>query len=193
MADFPDLVPPLASDPRFNALAQMQQSRLSLDLTRLFLIRSQTVKSDVLPWLADQFSLISDGWELAESDTAQRELIVGAIALHKRKGTPSAIRDIVRRLGFGEVDIIESISRCLHDGKRKRNGMMVRGNVVDWASYRVLMLDRVLTIDQADRLEKLLRNFAPARCHLASIEYRAVPVRRNGVARYDRTYKHGSN
>ncbi|VCM19316.1 phage tail protein I [Burkholderia pseudomallei] len=58
-----------------------------------------------LPWLA--WSVAVDGWELAESDDARRALIKGSLALHRRKGTPWAVREIVRRLGFGEIEIQE--------------------------------------------------------------------------------------
>jgi len=56
-----------------------------------------------LPWLA--WSLAVDGWELAESEEARRELIKSLPAIYQKKGTLQAIREIVRCLGFDEVDI----------------------------------------------------------------------------------------
>lgn len=62
----------------------------------------------LLPYLAAEVSV--DGWELAESDDARRALIKSAIALHQKRGTPWAIREVIRRLGFGEVALVEGVA-----------------------------------------------------------------------------------
>ena len=38
-----------------------------------------------------------------------------------------------------------------------------------------------------------IRNFAPARCTLAVLDYKSVPLRYNNKARYNGSYNHGSN
>lgn len=150
-----------------------------------------TCPANLLPWLA--WTLSVDGWELAESEEARRDLLMGAVAIHKQKGTPSAIRNMIRRLGFGEVDLIEGINRLRYDGQRTCNGLMIAGDPTQWATYRVVMLERPLTNDQVEQLKTALAAVAPARCRLASIEYQSVPLRCNGVAIYNGAYNNGSS
>ncbi|CAI8780328.1 phage tail protein I [Pseudomonas donghuensis] len=47
-----------------------------------------------LPWLA--WALKVDGWEAAESEAQQRELIHEAIPVHKTKGTVGAVRRVLK-------------------------------------------------------------------------------------------------
>ncbi|TRC69619.1 phage tail protein, partial [Mannheimia haemolytica] len=42
-------------------------------------------------------------------------------------------------------------------------------------------------------IRKVLRNFAPARCSLAVLDYKADPIRYNNKATYNGTYNHGSS
>ncbi|MCM2494534.1 phage tail protein I [Burkholderia glumae] len=188
------LPPALARDARFRAFAKLTERLDDIDLSPLLVYLIGGVDASALPFLADQFSVMGeDGWNLAESDEAKRALIKGAIELHRYKGTPWAVRDVIRRLGFGEVELIESIARVSYDGKHRYNGWMVHGDPGLWAAYRIILLDRAVTNDQAVLLRTTLAAFAPARCVLASLEYRSVPVRYNGAAHYDAQFNHGSS
>ena len=188
------LPPPLATDERFRALEQLAARQNKINLAPLLVYLIDAVDSSALVHLAEQFSLIGeDGWALAESDDARRALIKSAIELHRHKGTPWVIREMIRRLGFGEVELIENIGRLSYDGIRQYNGWMVHGDPAVWAIYRVLLLERAITNDQAAQLRITLDAFAPARCHLASLEYQAVPIRYNQSANYDGQYNHGSS
>ncbi|AOJ06395.1 phage tail protein I [Burkholderia mayonis] len=188
------LPPPLAKDRRFAALAQLAARLDNIDLSPILVYLIDGVDASALPYLAEQFSVMGeDGWSLAESDDARRALIKGAIELHRYKGTPWAVREVIRRLGFGEVELVENIARVSYDGKRRYNGWMVHGDPGLWAVYRVILRDRAITNDQAALLRATLAAFAPARCELASLEYREVPVRYNGAAHYDGQYNHGSS
>ncbi|WP_342705028.1 phage tail protein I [Burkholderia arboris] len=188
------LPPALAKDPRFKAFAQLTERLDNIDLSPLLVYLIDGVDASALPFLADQFSVMGeDGWSLAQSDEAKRALIKGAIELHRYKGTPWAVREVIRRLGFGEVELVEGIGRLNYDGTRRHDGAMVYGGDGLWAAYRVILLDRAITNDQAVLLRTTLAAFAPARCVLASLEYRRVPVRYNGAAHYDGQYNHGSS
>lgn len=196
LQDAPDwlLPPPLASDERFRILGQIVAQRISeIDLSPLLVYLIDLVTPSALALLGEQFSMSGeDGWNLAESDEAKRALIKGAIELHRQKGTPWAIREVVRRLGFGEVELIEGIGRLRYDGQRRHDGKMIHGDPSAWAVYRVILLERAITNDQANNLRSVLAAFTPARCHLASLEYQSVPIRYNAQASYDGQFNHGS-
>lgn len=172
------------------ATACAEAEELPVDIRDIW--NSDTCPSELLPWLGEAFNLMGyNGWDLAESDDARRELIKGAIQMHRHKGAVSSLRSVIRRLGLGEVEIIENIGVLNYDGMRTYNGYMVHGADEMLAVYRVI-LNRAITNDMAETLKKILEEFAPARCHLASMEYQDVPIRYNDVASYDGSYNYGS-
>ncbi|UVS95934.1 phage tail protein I [Burkholderia glumae] len=142
-----------------------------------------------LPYLAAEVSV--DGWELAESDDARRALIKSAIQLHQKRGTPWAIREVIRRLGFGEVTLIEGRGVRRRDGSVRRNGDYVHGDPTAWAQY-IVKLTQPITRDQAENLKAVLERYAPQRSMLAALDYSAAPIRHNGIAKRNGQYNRGS-
>ncbi|UGH35436.1 phage tail protein I [Escherichia coli] len=186
------LPPPLEGDISLRTLGRLAGRLDNIDLSVLMVFLVDIVDSSALPWLGEQFSLSGDGWELAESDDVRRMLIKAAIELHRYKGMPWSIREVIRRFGFGEVDLIEGTGRLSYDGNRSYNGLFVHGDAAAWAVYRVI-LKQPITNDQAAMLRQTLAAFAPARCHLASLEYQSVAIRYNNTAIHDGSYNHGSS
>ncbi|EIE4774010.1 phage tail protein I [Escherichia coli] len=186
------LPPPLEGDISLRTLGRLAGRLDNIDLSVLMVFLVDIVDSSALPWLGEQFSLSGDGWELAESDDVRRMLIKAAIELHRYKGTPWSIREVIRRFGFGEVALIEGTGRLSYDGNRSYNGLFVHGDAAAWAVYRVI-LKQPITNDQAAMLRQTLAAFAPARCHLASLEYQSVAIRYNNTAIHDGSYNHGSS
>lgn len=186
-----DLLPPNASAlERAIAGVAAQATGMAVPLRDLW--NPDTCPSALLPWLGETFALTGDnGWALAESDEARRNLIRGAVDLHRHKGTVAAIRAVIRSLRLGECELIENIGVLNYDGQRHYNGMMTHGASEHLAMYRVL-LGQPVTNDMAVTLKRILSAFAPVRCHLASLEYRSVPIRYNAKAQYHNDYNHGS-
>lgn len=150
------------------------------------------VAPEHLELLAESHSILGvDGYWLAESDSARRRLIKGAYELHRHKGTPWAIRDIIRRLGFGEVDIIGGLSNKHHNGEIRRDGRYTHGHPDRWAHY-LIILNAPITNDQAALLRQTLAAFAPARCVLASLDYQQAALRHNGRALRDGQFNRGT-
>lgn len=181
------LVPILATDKRFSLLGALSEYRFSqIDTATLLVYLIDITETSALAWLAEQLSLVGDnGWDLAESESAKRELIKSAIELFRYKGTPWSIRQVIRNLGFGEVQIIEG-------GHHLDPAIAAKWPVeTHWALYRI-KLSQAVTNDQASLLRKTLAAFAPARCELASLDYVATSIRYNNTARYDGIYNHGS-
>lgn len=188
------LPPALAGDERFVQLYELLDENLAdIDLNAMLVYLVDLVKPNLLPVLADQFSMLDEAaWLLAESTDARRNLIKSAAELHRYKGTPWAIREVIRLLGFGEVTLQEGLGNQLRDGTIHRNGAHVHGDPGAWPLYRVF-LERSITNDQAALLRRLLLSVAPARCRLVSLDYTSVAIRHNGFARRDGTYNHGSS
>jgi len=193
MAD-QQLPPALAGDERFALLCELLNESLEgVDSNAMLVYLVDLLKPQLLPYLADQFSLLDEAaWALAESADAKRDLIKNSAQLHRYKGTPWAIREVIRLLGFGEVVIQEGLNNQVRDGTISRDGNHVHGDPSAWPLYRVF-LERVITNDQAALLRRLLLSVAPARCRLVSLDYSSVAIRHNGFARRDGQYNHGSS
>lgn len=100
MAD--QLPPALAGDERFAILCELLQEEFdSLDLSPMLVYLVDVVPPQVLPHLADQFHVMGlEGWRYARDDQEQRELIKRAIELHRYKGTPWAIEQVLVTLNL---------------------------------------------------------------------------------------------
>ncbi len=179
-------------DKKYKALADLGLRLTEQDLSVLMVNMIDLIPAEFLTLLAEKWSMTGyDGWLLAESEEAKRKLIKNAVNLHRFKGTPWSIREIIRQLGFGEVVLQEGLFDKTHDGSFTRNGNYYHGDRSKWAHYRVI-LNHPITNDQADLLRKTLRVFAPARCVLASLDYQAVALRHNSKAIRNGQYNRGT-
>jgi hypothetical protein len=153
------LQPSIANDTRSKALLRLSQrlgqpgqdaqSNVSpgvLDVTPLLVYHVDTVPESALPYLAWQFDLLSAFWQLlapasATGTAAQREMISLAVALHRRRGTPSAIRDALIGVRWGTV----SDPPVIYEGQDSWGGTAWPADE-GWAVYRV----RLPAIDWLD-------------------------------------------
>jgi hypothetical protein len=93
-------------------------------------------------------------------------------------------------LGYGTAQLLERYGAKLHDGSLIHDGSETYSPVDHWAEYRVI-LDRPITLAQAERVRAILAAVAPARCHLKALDYlRAMNVY-DGAVSHDGTYSHG--
>ena len=97
----PSLLPPsLQRDLSLHSLESLQMRLNTIDLSPTVLYDFAQVHPSALVHLAEQFNVLGDaGWELADNDDKKRALLLEAIALHKRKGTPYAVKRALQLLG----------------------------------------------------------------------------------------------
>ena len=108
---------------KFTTLADLGKRLNQLDKSQIMTSFVDLVPVAFLELLAEKWSVTGyDGWLLAESVEAKRKLIKRAVELHRYKGTPWAMREIIRQLGFGEVEIIEGLFDKRRDGSFIRDG-----------------------------------------------------------------------
>ncbi len=102
------LQPPLAGDERFTRLATLAAERFAqLDLTALLIYLVDLVDTSALPSLAEQFHVQGlEGWLFARDERQKRDLIKQAIELHRYRGTPWAVRQVLKILAL-DGDISE--------------------------------------------------------------------------------------
>ncbi len=74
----------------FDEICEQRFKQINLDVLNLTNI--DTVPSDVLPHLAEQYHITGEeGWLFCQSESEKRALIKNAIKLHKYRGTKAAI------------------------------------------------------------------------------------------------------
>lgn len=100
----PDL---LALDPRFGPLAEATQRLEAIPLDGLLTYLIDTAPVAYLPALIQQFHIAGlEGGAFATSDAERRRLIREAIALHRKKGTPWAVKRALALSGI-EAELVE--------------------------------------------------------------------------------------
>lgn len=89
----------------FDRICEERFSKLNLDILNLTNI--DTVPSDVLPHLAEQYHITGEeGWLFCNTEQEKRNLIKSAIKLHKYRGTKAAIVNALEVLNL-DADIKE--------------------------------------------------------------------------------------
>lgn len=183
----------VAKEPMFTALADLGLLLDGLPIDKLLIRLIDLVDGEHLPILATSMSVSGvDGYWLAESDEARRNLIKGAYELHRYKGTPWAVKEIIKRLGFGSATLIEGFGGKKHNGEiAKRDGRYAYGHSDRWAYYRIIIHEPI-TIEQANLLRKTLSAFAPARCILSALDFTQASIWHNGKIIRNGKYTRGT-
>lgn len=175
-------------DPKYTALAELSKRCKTLPISQIMTTLVDLLGDEFMPLLAEKWSVTGyDGEFLAENDGSKRALIQTAVELHRQKGTPWAIREVLRKLGFGEVEIDEGLQARTYE-----HGVVNHIRSEDRWAYYAVRLSKPITNAQSAMIRKVLRNFSPARCTLAVLDYKAAPILYNNKATYNGQYNHGS-
>lgn len=148
-----------------------------------------TCQAALLPWLA--WALAVDEWDYGWPVEKKRTVIAAAIAVHERKGTPSAIRTSLAALGHPDADIIERADSIRRNGVALRNGMHRRRGLSGWPTFRVVLY-RPVTIDQAYQIKRMLEATKRNCVELLAIDFAQAPLRRNGLYTRNGAYTRGT-
>ncbi|MEW5885466.1 MAG: phage tail protein [Pseudomonadota bacterium] len=151
MADWlPDPAAPdvLALDARLGPLTSLVPRLSALPVDQLLVYLVDQVDARWLPALAQQFHLGAlEGWALARDAAAQRALIKRAIPWQQKKGTPWALREVLRQHGLA-VEIIEQA-----DQRRIYAALLPQRLDARWrlsSAVRLRALDRQTYIPQIE-------------------------------------------
>lgn len=177
MADDLRLLPAGIDDERARTLLKLVGRFDTLDLTTLLVYRIDDLPDGALSLLAWQFNVMGDdGWDLASTPEERRALIRRALDLHRHRGTPWAIREAIKALGYADAEIVEGLPIALYDGDKTYSAVETYGGGTRWAMFRVL-LDlgeaKGVSAAQVARLVALIERWKNARSHLVDIGFRA--------------------
>lgn len=156
MVDRPDLPAVLAGSPSFSALATLADRLTGIDLTPLLVNQVDTVPDSALDALAEQFSLVGDGWDLAYDDDDRRAMVKRAIEIHRYKGTVWAVKAIFGTLG-ATVDLVE--------WWQQPGAAPFTFGLTAWVNDNLKPGEPVLTADLYQQLRRLVDAVKPVRSH----------------------------
>lgn len=168
-----------------------QTARFDLPVPLRELWSIEECPEHLLPWLG--WSLGVDFWHLADTPRKRRDLIKNAIAWHKKRGTPWAIKQALATLGYQVEELIEQgeyRQRWLAAGGRVLDGSwqldsqhtlrwgvhlpdwgsLSRLSAGHWAEYaiRLSISEGWPRHDQA-AVYAIAKRYAPARSHLMAV------------------------
>ncbi len=147
----------------------------------------------LLPWLAWAFSV--EDWEADWPEERKREVISASFGIHMIKGTPGAVEDALRALGYENVEVIEGTYSLYngsdiptYDGSGDYGGQ-------PWFVFDVkLNVPTQPTDEDAARIRGQIHNYKNKRSRLRNLIYNAkrydgvsVPTY-NGSTSYDGGY-----
>lgn len=164
------LLPDSIADARGQALDACSQRLDELDWSVVLTWLIDRAPADALPLLAWQLHV--EEYDSSPPPAEQRQLIRESIEVHRRRGTPWAIRRTLERAGYHPVTLIESpVEAHLYDGAFQFDGTILYDGATHlWATYSVrLGAQAQLTPAQEDDIRRRLALVAPARCHLLNI------------------------
>lgn len=147
-----------------------------------------TCPAPLLGWLA--WALSVDSWDPAWAEEDRRAVIRASLAVHRLKGTLAAVKMALEAAGFGAAEVIERFGWDFHDGTHGHDGAITYAEPDHWAEYRV-RLTRPITTEQAVEVRAILRNVAPARCHLKALDFTEALNLYNARIAHDGQFTHG--
>lgn len=148
----------------------------SFDLSAVMMYMIDTAPEAALYHLAEQFNVLGlKGWNLAITEADKRALIKKAIFLHRHSGTPFAVKESIKAVGFGDVELKEGIG-LNYDGEEDYNGAVVYfgGN---WATFRAVITlppDRLMNAAEQIKLIGLINEWKNARSLLLDLSFRLL-------------------
>ncbi len=153
---------------------------------------AQRCPVQLLPWLA--WALSVDEWSEAWTEAQKRAVVQESIALHRKKGTPWAVKTALAAIGYPVLELVEQ--RAYHDAWVAAGGLVLDGDwqidgaatlnpppgdgagqlvrrsaLNHWAEYaiRLNVADGEWTREQQRRIRAAAERYAPARSHLVSL------------------------
>ncbi len=175
------LLPPSIQDERFKAFLEILDRQGQLPLSRLAIYVVDQVEASALPHLGEQLNVMGlKGWILCDTEAQKRALIKAAIELHRRAGTPHAIKRSLAAVGYPDTEIEENPPYA-YDGQASygySDGQATFAESYDavlWGGFRVLLDKRFQASTTTQKLQYLtafVLEWKNVRSHLLSIGFR---------------------
>lgn len=149
-----------------------------IPLDQLLVNLVDNVTAGALPHLAEQFHITGlEGWSLCTTDDERRSLIKRAIWLHRKKGTPWAVKEGLKGVGFNDATLDERLPALLYDGSQVFSGSEEFGAGADWARFTInldLGESRGVSAAETALIRAVVTEWKNERSHLDQIVFSAT-------------------
>ena len=160
----------------FETMAEQRFSAIDLSVVAMYFI--PLAPAAALPYLAEQLDVLGwKGWLFATTDDQKRDLLKKAVELHKKKGTPWAIREALISVGYLGADIIPQAG-VVHDGTIFYDGSETYAGGF-WANFLVRVHVPQAYTETAEDIEtatRIIREYKNERSYLTAIEWVQDPT-----------------
>ena len=179
-SDLQSLLPPNATPWELAAESMLRENYLPVDdnlhikMPIIDAWNPDKLPAHLLPYLGINLSVEIDD---ALPEEEQRNLLKAAFGIHSYEGTPQALLDIIIALGFAGAVIQEGVEDPAD-------------TTTHWAHYSIL-INQSITIAEAQRMIELVKDAAPERCKLVSVDVSASSQLYDGTLTYDGTHTYG--
>lgn len=179
----------IATKEHLAAFDEMIAERFSIiEIEKLLVYLIDNCDAGLLPFLGKQFDVMGlKGWQLTTTDEQRRSLIKNAITLRRYEGTPWAVKEAVKSLGFFNAIIeegVEGIGALTYDGAENYDGSNTYGSSF-WANFRVVIdlgEDRGLDADIQELLTALINQWKNVRSLLLDISFISTIIEAENVS-----------
>jgi P2-related tail formation protein len=161
----------------FDTLVRYRNEEV-LPMQSLLVYLIDTVDAVALEDLAEQFDVMGvKGWYLCETEDQKRSLVKRAIELHRYAGTPWAVKEALRAVGFYNATIQEHIG-WQYNGTVQYNGSQQFG-ASSWANFRVIVDigdTKGVSVTQSGLLLQLITVWKSFRSNLIDLSFSSTLV-----------------
>lgn len=140
----------------FDLMAAKRFSAVQLEQLLVYII--DTVDASALPYLAQQFDVLGyKGMRLATTEAQQRQVIKQAIQIKRHSGTPWAVKQALKAIGYPDAVLVENAGTGQYG----------------WAEFRIELNtgDNAISASNIDDLTKMINIYKNVRSHLIDISY----------------------
>ena len=178
--EFQTMLPPNATEWELSVEEALRENILPVD-TNLHIQmpiidawNPDLIPTHLITYLGLNLSIEVDS---ALPETEQRNLLRGSYGIHSIEGTPQSLLNIIFALGFDGAVIREGVEDPAD-------------STTHWAHYSI-EINQSITVAQAQRMVDLVKDVAPARCKLVSVDIAAGTETYDGSNTYDGTHTYG--
>jgi hypothetical protein len=165
------ILPPVLRDERGLAWAAALDASLTLDAWQACPLEVGHAPGIVLWELAKQEGMAGPLWQAMRTRALRERLVASAPKLQHRRGTPWAVEEVMRIIGYTDADVLDRSGILLYDGEAIHNGHYTfDSGFAEWSDYVIrLCIDgrsRAFLEPDRERAAFLAAAWAPLRCEL---------------------------
>jgi len=170
------LLPSSIADERSQAFQALIDRQATLSTGLLAIYNMDLAPAAALDSLASQLRVLGvRGWSLATTDAQKRDLLKRAISLHRKTGTPWAIKQALDAVGWPNGVLEERLDgQHFYNGAIQYDGSYPYGGGNVWAMFRVQfdLGDRGLAAADVALIRASVEAWKPVSRHLAGLKMR---------------------